>query len=83
MSEKDVQLGSLGKLVLSFSGGKASLSANVGLDSGVVAVGINVVGDAGLLIDQLEAIVAKAVPATAAIDPAIFAVIKQAVLSIP
>lgn len=80
MSEKDIALGSIGKLALSFSGGKAIVSAQAAVDGGVLTVEASVTGDAGALIDQLEALVAKAIPATAALDPAIFGVIKQAVL---
>lgn len=79
--EKDIALGSVGKLALSFSGGKALVAASATLPGGV-ALAFSASDDAGALIDQLEAIVAKAIPATAAIDPAIFAVIKSAVLSI-
>lgn len=80
--EKDVALGSVGTLKLSFSGGKAVVEADASVDAGALTVGAKVVGDAGLLIDQLEAIVAKAIPASAPIDPAIFAVIKSAVMAI-
>lgn len=79
--EKDVALGSVGKLALSFTGGQAVVGANVALPGGV-AISFSACDDAGALIDQLEGIVAKALPATAAIDPAIFAVIKSAVLAI-
>lgn len=79
--EKDVDVGSVGKLSLSFSGGKASLVGSAALPGGL-SIGVTVTDDAGALIDQLEQIVAKAVPSTAAIDPAIFAVIKQAVCSL-
>jgi hypothetical protein len=80
--EKDIALGSAGKVSLSFSGGKAVVSAAASEDGGAVVINASVVADAGLFVDQLEAIVAKALPATAAIDPAIFAVIKSAVMSI-
>lgn len=79
--EKDVALGTVGKLALSFSGGKAIVAATAVLPAGL-NLNFSASDDAGALIDQLEAIVAKAIPATAAIDPAIFAVIKSAVVSI-
>lgn len=79
--EKDIAVGSEGKLALSFSGGKALVAFSAALPGGA-AVSVNASDDAGALIDQLEAIVAKALPATAAIDPAIFAVIKSAVVAI-
>ena len=80
--QDDIKLGSLGDLVLSFSGGKASLTAKASVDGSAVAIEASVVCDAGVLIDQLEAIVAKALPSTAAFDPAVFAVIKSAVVGI-
>lgn len=80
--EKDVKIGSVGDLKLNFSGGKAIISASASMDGGAVMVGANVTVDAAMLIDQLEKIVEKAVPASAPIDPAIFAVIKSAVLSL-
>lgn len=80
--EEKIPLGSLGSLSLSFSGGKAVVSASAAVDGGAVSVGASVSCDAGALIDQLEQIVAKAIPSTAAIDPTIFAVIKSAVMSI-
>ena len=80
--ESDLKLGSLGDVVLSFSAGKASLTAKAAVDGSAVSVQASVVCDAGFLIDQLEAIVAKAVPASAPFDPAIFAVIKSAVVAI-
>ena len=80
--EKDIALGTAGKLELIISGGKATISAQAAADGGALSVSASVVGDAGMLIDQLEAIVAKAVPATAPIDAAIFAAIKSAVMAI-
>lgn len=79
--EHDQNIGTVGKLQLSFSGGKAQLTANATLPGGLT-VAITVADDASALIDQLEAIVAKALPATAPVDPAIFGVIKAAVLAI-
>lgn len=80
--EDDIKLGTVGALSLSFSGGKAVVSAQAAIDGSAVMVAASVTADAGAFIDQLEAIVAKALPSTAAIDPAIFAVIKDAVLAI-
>lgn len=82
MSEKDIALGSMGKLALAFAGGKATITASLSVDAGAFSADVALVGDAGALIDQLEALVAKAIPATAAIDPAVFAVIKSAVMAI-
>ena len=79
--EKEIEIGKIGKLDLVFSGGKATISANVAVPGGLTAA-ISVSDDAGALIDLLESIVAKAVPATAPFDPAIFAVIKSAVIAI-
>lgn len=82
MVSDTIPVGSLGSVSLSFSGGKAVVSAQGGVDQGAVTISASIVADAGIFIDQLEAIVAKALPATAAIDPAIFAVIKQALLAV-
>jgi hypothetical protein len=80
--QEDIKLGSFGDLVIGFSGGKVSLTATANVDGKAIAIGATVTADAGVFIDQLEAIVAKAIPASAPFDPAIFAVIKTAVLSI-
>lgn len=79
--EKDVAVGNVGKLALSFSAGKAVVAFNAVLPGGVV-VAMSVSDDAGALIDQLEAEVAKVAPVTAPFDPAIFGVIKSAVVAI-
>lgn len=80
--ETDIKLGDAGKLVLSFSGGKAIISGQAAVDDGALSIGLSVTADAGMFIDQLEAIVAKALPLTASIDPIIFGAIKAAVLAI-
>lgn len=80
--EKDIALGSLGALDLSFSGGKAIVGVKASVDGGALTVNLAVTADAGLFIDQLQAIVEKAVPVSAPFDPAIFAVIKSAVLGL-
>ncbi len=79
--EKDVALGSVGTLALAFAAGKATLSVQIAVPGGLTAT-VQVVEDAGALIDLLSAALAKAVPATAAIDPAVFGVVKAAVQAI-
>lgn len=78
----DVKLGSVGDLVLAFSAGKASLSVSLAVPQAALTGSVSLSMDAGALVDALEAAVAKAVPATAAFDPAIFGVLKAAVLAI-
>jgi len=77
----NLPLGKVGSLQLSFSGGKAVVALSLALPGGV-AVDLQASDDAGALIDQLAAIVEKALPSTAAIDMAVFGVIKAAVQAI-
>lgn len=79
--EKDIALGTVGKLDLSFSGGKAVVGVTGALPGGL-GVNIQITDDAGALIDQLEALVQKALPAGQAIEASVFAVIKSVVIGI-
>lgn len=79
--EQDIKLGSVGEMKIAFSGGKATLSATVATEGGFSG-SLTLTEDAGVLIDLIEKAVEKAIPSTAAIDPAIFAVIKAAVKSL-
>jgi hypothetical protein len=80
--EKDVALGSVGKLALTFSGGKAQVAVEVELPGGV-SISVKVADDAGALIDQIKAAVEKAAPSSTPIDEAVFGLLKSAVVSIP
>lgn len=79
--EKDVALGTVGKLALSFSGGKAIVGASAQLPAGL-NLSFSASDDAGALIDQLEALVQKELPAGQAIEASVFAIIKSVVIGI-
>ena len=74
--EKDVELGSVAKLALSFSAGKAQ--ASVVWPTGSVALEEDALGFVDLLKEALE----KAIPASTPIDEAIFPALKALVASI-
>lgn len=82
MPEKDIQVGSVGKLSLSFSGGKA-LVGFTGKIPGGVDLSFSASDDAGVLIDQIAAAVEKASPpGVVLIESTVFALMKSTVLAI-
>jgi hypothetical protein len=85
--EKDIALGSVGGLKLSFGGGKAmvSLSASESVLGGGVAVAGSASAsvDASILVDMLfAAIEAKSPAGAVAIEEAVKLIVKNAVLAI-
>lgn len=74
--EKDIALGSLGKLEISFVEGKAQLKAAVALPGGLT-LDLVLADDAGALVDLLEAAVIKAIPASQPIDQVLFPALKS------
>jgi len=80
--QDNVNLGQVGSLNLSFSGGKANAVVNVGVPVAGLAVGLNLQIDAVSLIDELKSAIEKAAPSSLVIDEAIFAVLKSAVVAI-
>lgn len=85
--EKDIALGNVGKLSLTFSSGKASVgvtaSESVGNGAASVNVGATAVVDAGELVDLVFAAIEKASPAGAQpIEEIVKTQVKNAVLAI-
>lgn len=80
--DKELVQGAVGNVELKISGGIAVLSAVANLDANNVGLSASVSLNAGSLVDQLEALVAAKIPASAALDPAIFAVIKEVVMAL-
>ncbi|MES2355621.1 MAG: hypothetical protein V4568_14725 [Pseudomonadota bacterium] len=81
--EKDVELGSVGKLALSFSGGKALLSVTAGYSPAGASVSAQVSEDASVLIDLLFSAIEKASPAGAVpIEETVKALVKASVAAV-
>lgn len=81
--EKDVQLGQVGKLALSFSGGKALLSLSGGYDPAGFALKVEASEDAAALVDLLFAAIEKASPAgVQPIEESVKGIVKAAVQAI-
>lgn len=81
--EKDVKVGSVGELQISFAGGKAKVEFEGQLGSAGPQVGANVSEDAGQLVDKLFAAIEKASPPGAQpIEEAVKVIVKNAVLAI-
>lgn len=76
--EKDIKLGEVGKLVLTASKGKVTLSVQGELDAGALGVGASITADVDHLVDQLQALVEKAIPISQPIDGALFGALKLA-----
>lgn len=80
--EKEIGIGSVGKLDLSFAGGKAIAKVGIIIPGGL-SVDVAIQEDASALVDLLFAAIEKnAAPGTVAIEEAVKAIIKQAVLAI-
>ena len=78
--EKDVALGSVGKLALTFEGGKAMLSLTAGYDPAGASASLVISEDALVLVDLLFAAIEKASPAAAVpIEEGVKSIIKAAV----
>lgn len=76
--EKDIALGSFGKLELLFAGGKASLSVQ-----GQGGLAISITDDASVLVDLIFSAIEKASPAGAVpIEESVKALVKAAVIAI-
>ena len=81
--EKDIKLGNIGDLDLSFSGGKAKVEVSVNVEAAALSVGATVSMDAGQLIDKMFSAIEKASPAGAQpIEESVKLIIKAAVAAL-
>lgn len=81
--EKDVALGKVGSLDLSFSGGKASVNVQVAVPEASLTSQVSIVVDAGALIDAVFVAIEKASPVGAKpIEESVKAIVKAAIVAL-